>query len=160
MARVMCPKDAFFNYLKIEQISVTFKDVTLKTNYSDVLPKDVETKTMFSRNIPLNIPIVSAAMDTVTEHKMAIELAKLGGIGIIHRNLSIDDQAREVTRTKFELLGYKEPVCVNENQKVDNVLKMRDEKGYKFHSFPVLNNEGRLVGIVTENDFELNDNPE
>src|SRR3989338_4373826 len=119
MARGMSPKDAFFNYLKIEQITVTFKDVTLKTNYSDVLPKDVETKTMFSRNIPLNIPIVSAAMDTVTEHKMAIELAKLGGIGIIHRNLSIEDQAKEVIRTKFGLLGCREPICIHESQKVD-----------------------------------------
>ena len=104
----------------------------------------------------LKIPIVSAAMDTVTDHTLAIELAKLGGIGVIHRNLTPEQQASEVSRVKHHLNGLIEkPICVNQNESVDNILSRRESKDYKFHSFPVLNDDGRLVGIVTGNDFEF-----
>jgi IMP dehydrogenase len=97
-------------------------------------------------------------MDTVTEYKLAIELAKLGGIGVIHRNLSIEDQVFHVTRVKNHLNGLIEkPIFIYEDESVANVLTKRKAKGYQFHSFPVLNKEGKLVGIVTEDDFDFCD---
>ncbi len=139
-------------------IALTFDDVRLKTGYSEVMPKEVSLETRFSRNIHLKIPIVSAAMDTVTEYEMAIELAKLGGIGIIHRGLTPEEQARQVARVKFHLNGLIDrPICVNESQRIEEVLRLREEKGYTFHTFPVINGEGRLVGILTKNDFDFCD---
>lgn len=142
-----------------EGVALTFDDVRLRTGYSEVMPDDVNLESRFSRNIGLKVPIVSAAMDTVTEYGLAIELAKLGGIGVIHRGLSIDDQAFHVARVKHHLNGLIEkPICVREDEKVSSILSKRDSKGYSFHSFPVLNGEGRLVGILTRNDFEFCDN--
>ncbi len=139
-----------------EGLALTFDDVRLRTGYSEVMPDDVNLETKFSRNVSLKIPIVSAAMDTVTEYGLAIELAKLGGIGVIHRSLSVEDQVIHVGRVKHHLNGLIEkPICVFEEEKVSAVLSRREEKGYTFHSFPVINKSGKLVGIVTGNDFEF-----
>lgn len=141
-----------------ECLALTYDDIRLRTDYSEVLPNEVSTESRFSRNIKLRIPIVSAAMDTVTEHKMAIELAKLGGIGVIHRGMSLEEQVSQVARVKNHLNGLIEkPICVNENETVATVLKRREEKGYEFHSFPVLNDQKKLVGLVTANDFDFCD---
>ncbi len=139
-----------------EGLALTFDDVRLKTGHSEFTPDEVNIESKFSRNVSLRIPIASAAMDTVTEYELAIELAKLGGIGVIHRSLSIKDQADHVARVKHHLNGLIEkPICVYEDESVSSILSKRKEKGYTFHSFPVLNKEMRLVGIITRNDFDF-----
>ncbi len=141
-----------------EGIALTFDDVRLQTGYSKVMPDDVNVESRFSRNVKLKIPIVSAAMDTVSESKLAIELAKLGGIGVIHRNLSIKDQVFHVKRVKHHLNGLVEkPICVYEDENISSIIIKREEKGYTFNSFPILNREEKLVGIISSNDFEFCD---
>ncbi len=142
------------------RIALTYEDVQLMTAYSEVLPNQVNIESRFSRHVPLRIPIVSAAMDTVTEYKLAIELAKLGGIGVIHKNLTPDEQARQVGKVKHHLNAFIEkPICYFEDETIEEVLKRKERKGYGFSSFPIMNREGRLVGIVTETDFEFYDDP-
>lgn len=144
-----------------EKRGLTFNDVLLRVAYSEVLPEEADLRSHFSRNVSLKIPFVSAAMDTVTEHRLAIELAELGGIGIIHRNLTPEQQADEVARVKRNLNARVEkPVCVYEDQSIQSVLTLADENRYDFRSFPVLNREGKLVGLVTGNDFDLCRNPD
>ena len=139
-----------------EGLALTFDDVRLQTGYSKVMPDDVNVESRFSRNVKLKIPIVSAAMDTVSESKLAIELAKLGGIGVIHRSLSIKDQVFHVKRVKHHLNGLVEkPICVYEDENISSIITKREEKGYAFNSFPVLNREEKLVGIISSNDFEF-----
>lgn len=139
-----------------EGLVLAFKDVRLRTAYSEVLPDEVDVSSQFSRNVPLKIPIVSAAMDTVTEAPMAIEMAKLGGLGVIHRNLTPEEQARHVSKVKHHLNGLiQKPICIGEEETLEEVLRKRREKGYAFDSFPVLNRENKLVGIVTETDFKF-----
>lgn len=139
-----------------EGLALTFDDVRLRTGYAEVMPDSVNIESKFSRNVGLKIPIASAAMDTVTEYELAIELAKLGGVGVIHRSLSLEDQAFHVARVKNHLNGLIEkPICVYEDESISSVLSRRESNGYPFHSFPVLNRGGRLVGIVTGNDFEF-----
>src|SRR3989344_6263696 len=147
--------DEFFEKRDEEGIALTYDDVRLKTDYSDVLPRDANLDSRFSRRVPLRIPIASAAMDTVTESTMAIALAAAGGLGIIHRNLSPEEQEEEVVRVKFHLNGFIEkPICVMATETVAGVLKRRGERNFTFHSFPVLA-ETKLVGILTRNDFEF-----
>ena len=137
-------------------IALTFNDVRLRTGYSEVMPAYVNVETLFSKNVKLKIPIVSAAMDTVTESKMSIALAKLGGLGIIHKNLSIEAQAGEVAKVKHNLNGLIEkPICVRENESIEAILKRNKEKKYSFTSFPVVDGEGKLLGIITGNDFDF-----
>ena len=155
----MSEKDDFFENMKKIGVSLTFDDVRLKTGYSKVMPDDVSIESKFSRNIPLKIPIVSAAMSTVTEHKMAIGMAMLGGLGIIHRNMSIDEQVSEVERVKFYLNGLIEkPICVKENDGIESIINMKNKKGYSFSTFPVLDNNKRIVGLITGNDIDFCDN--
>jgi IMP dehydrogenase len=143
------------------RLALTFDDVTLRPRYSDVNPKKVDFSSRFSRNVPVKIPIVAAAMDTVTEHGLAIALAIEGGIGIIHkgRGMTPNRQAKEVSRTKHRLNFYIEcPITVFEDETVRAVLNRRERKGYDFRRFLVLNREtGKLAGIVTGNDFDLCD---
>ena len=149
-------KDKFFNRMENLGLALSFADVRLKTKHSKIKPSDVDLATKFSRNIPLYCPIVSSPMDTVTEHNMAIEMAKSGGIGIIHRKLSPKDQATEVARVKFYLNGLiKRPICVKPDETIEAIVNMTKEKRYSFHSFPVLDNEGKLIGLLTGNDFEF-----
>jgi IMP dehydrogenase len=147
-------KKRFFDFLRSQHLAVTFDDVRFRTGYSKVAPDAVNVESRFSRNVPLKIPIVSAAMDRVTEHLMAIELAKLGGLGIIHRNLSLEEQVKQVAKVKHYISGLvAKPITISPEQTVDSVLQMRQSKDYGFHTFPVIDAGGRLVGIVSEDDF-------
>lgn len=133
-------------------------DITLGTNYADFGPEDVFLRTRFSRNVLLNIPIVSAAMDTVTEARLAMELARAGGIGIIHRNLSPVTQAEEVERVKYANINGRinNPVTVFADELVGDVLKRREEKRYSFHSFLVVSRRSKkLVGVFTRQDLDF-----
>ena len=159
MARKL-PKDAFFEDMARLHVALTFDDVRLTTGYSVTMPDDVSLGSKFSRNVQLKIPIVSAAMDTVTEHKLAIALAKDGGLGIIHRSLTPKKQAAEVARVKRHLNALiEDPICVYPNETIEAVLKRIEKEQWTFHTFPVVNRQnGRLVGVMTQNDFDLCDN--
>ncbi len=131
----------------------SFDDVLLIPNYSDVLPKDVNTATYLTKNLKLNIPIVSAAMDTVTEAQTAISLAREGGIGFIHRNMGIKNQAMEVDKVKKSESGMiVDPVTIHPDQKVWEVLKLMEE--YRISGVPVTKGD-QLVGIVTNRDLRF-----
>lgn len=149
-------KDIFFRRMERIGLAVTYDDVRLKTGFSERMPDDVGLDSFFSRRVPLRVPVVSAAMDTVTEDELAIELAKCGGLGVIHRNLSPKEQAAQVTRVKYHLNGIViKPICVHERQSIASILKTREEKRYPFHSFLVVDSAGKLVGVLTGNDFDL-----
>ena len=131
----------------------SFDDVLLIPNYSDVVPKDVNVSTQLTKNIPLNIPIVSAAMDTVTEARAAIVMAREGGMGFIHRNLSIKSQAVEVDKVKKSESGMiVDPVTIDPNQKVSEVLALMEK--YRISGVPVTDGD-QLVGIVTNRDLRF-----
>ena len=137
-------------------LGLSFGDVKLKTRYTEVLPGNAEVGTWLSRNIGLNIPLISAAMDTVTEYQMAIAMAKQGGIGILHKNLSTKEIKFNLDRVKNELNAkITRPITVYEGQTIEQILNMKEEKGFGFHSFPVTSREGKLVGILTETDFDF-----
>ncbi|MFH1307242.1 MAG: IMP dehydrogenase [archaeon] len=139
-------------------LALTFDDVRLRTGHSEIMPDKVNLASKFSRNISLNIPITSAAMDTVTEYRLAVELAKLGGLGVIHRGLTIEEQASQVAKVKYHLNGLiDKPICVNEDETVSSILLKIERKNYNFHSFPVLNSGGKLAGLITGRDFEFCD---
>jgi inosine-5''-monophosphate dehydrogenase len=132
---------------------LTFDDVILVPARSSVVPSEVDTRTWFTRDIALNIPIVSAAMDTVTESHMAIALAQQGGIGIIHRNMSIERQAEEVDRVKRSESGMiVDPVTIEPTQKISDALEVM--KRYRISGVPVTRN-GKLVGILTNRDLRF-----
>lgn len=133
--------------------SYSFDDVLLIPNYSDVLPKDVDTRTQLTRNLKLNIPIVSAAMDTVTEAQSAISMAREGGVGFIHRNMSIESQAMEVDQVKKSESGMiVDPVTINPDQTVQVVLDLMAK--YRISGVPVTQGD-QLVGIVTNRDLRF-----
>jgi len=133
--------------------SYSFDDVLLLPNYSDVLPKDCDTSTQLTRNLKLNIPIVSAAMDTVTEAETAISMAREGGIGFIHRNMSIESQAVEVDKVKKSESGMiVDPVTIHPEQKVHEVLALMTK--YRISGVPVTKGD-QLVGIVTNRDLRF-----
>ncbi len=134
--------------------ALTFDDVLLRPQYSDVLPNEVDVSTRFSRNIKLNIPVVSAAMDTVTESALAIALAQAGGIGVIHKNLSIERQKEEVDRVKRSESGtIVDPVTLFPGQTVGEALQIMARQGVS--GFPVVEKDGRLVGILTNRDLRF-----
>ncbi|WP_048308116.1 IMP dehydrogenase [Halomonas sp. PR-M31] len=139
--------------LRMAQEALTFDDVLLVPGYSDVLPKDVTLKTRLTRNLRLNIPLASSAMDTVTESRLAIAMAQEGGIGIIHKSMSIAGQAAEVRKVKkHESVIVKDPVTVSPKAKLQDLLAMANE--YGFSGFPVVEGE-TLVGIVTGRDMRF-----
>ena len=139
---------------KIVMDGLTFDDVLLIPAYSEVLPKTVELQTKFTRNIALNIPFVTAAMDTVTESAMAIAIAREGGIGVIHKNMSIADQARQVAIVKRAENGMiYDPVVIRRGSTVRDALDMMAE--YHIGGIPVVDEEGHLVGIVTNRDLRF-----
>ncbi len=142
--------------LRIAEEALTFDDVLLVPGYSDVTAKDVCIKTQLTRNITLNIPLVSAAMDTVTEARLAIALAQEGGIGIIHKSMSIEDQARQVRLVKkFEAGVVKDPITIDAHATISELISLT--KRHAISGVPVLD-KGDLVGIVTGRDvrFETN----
>src|SRR5881227_3023226 len=132
---------------------LTFDDVLLEPSRSEVVPAEVDTRTCLTRQIGLNIPIVSAAMDMVTESHLAIALAQQGGIGIVHRNMSIERQCEEVDRVKRSESGMiVDPVTVDPEQKISDALDVM--KRYRISGVPVTKN-GRLVGILTNRDLRF-----
>ncbi|NLX67741.1 MAG: IMP dehydrogenase [Bacteroidales bacterium] len=139
---------------KIIMEGLTFDDLLLVPAYSEVLPKYVDLSTQFSRNISLNIPMVSAAMDTVTETTMAIAIAREGGIGVIHKNMSIEQQAKQVRAVKRAENGMiLNPISITPDKKVSDALGMMSE--FKIGGIPVVDTENRLVGIVTNRDLRF-----
>ena len=139
---------------KIVMDGLTFDDVLLIPAYSEVLPKTVELKTRFSRHIELNIPFVTAAMDTVTESRMAIAIAREGGIGVIHKNMSIENQAREVAIVKRAENGMiYDPITIPRGSTVAQALDIMAE--YHIGGIPVVDDDKRLVGIVTNRDLRF-----
>ncbi len=149
-------KNTFFKKRAEEGFALTFDDVTLVTTYSEVMPHEADITTMFSRNIPLKLPIASAAMDTVTEYQMGISMALAGGIGVIHKNNTAGEQARHVDRVKKHMNAKVErPITVRDIDTIESILNMKQVKGYTFSSFPVVNGDGKLVGVLTGNDFDF-----
>lgn len=139
--------------LRIVQEALTFDDVLLIPGYSEVLPKDVSLKTKITKDIELNIPLTSSAMDTVTEHRMAIALAQEGGIGIVHKNLTIEEQAREVRRVKkFESGIVRDLVTINPEASVQDLMDLTAANSIS--SVPVVQGSD-LVGIVTSRDVRF-----
>ena len=139
---------------KIVMDGLTFDDVLLIPAYSEVLPKTVELQTRFSRNIVLNVPFVTAAMDTVTESQMAIAIAREGGIGVIHKNMSIENQAREVAIVKRAENGMiYDPVTIRRGSTVGQALDIMAE--YHIGGIPVVDEDNHLVGIVTNRDLRF-----
>lgn len=142
---------------KIEFEGFTFDDVLLLPAYSEVLPREVDLTTRFSKNIVLKTPIVSAAMDTVTEVQMAIAIAREGGIGVIHKNMSIAEQAKQVNMVKRAENGMiSNPVTIKKGADVGAALALMAE--YKIGGIPVVDDEGKLVGIVTNRDLRFQRN--
>jgi len=144
---------------KIIGEALTYDDILLVPAKSSVLPREVNVRTKLTRNIELNIPLVSAAMDTVTESEMAIAIAREGGIGILHKNMSIQGQVEEVERVKRSESGMiLDPVTVREDQLVRDVLSLMNK--YRISGIPVVDHENKLMGIITNRDlrFEPNEN--
>lgn len=142
---------------KVVMDGLTFDDVLLIPAYSEVLPRNVDLSTNFTRNIRMNIPFVSAAMDTVTEAKLAIAIAREGGIGVIHKNMSVEEQARQVKMVKRAENGMiYDPVTILNTATVLDALKLMAE--YKIGGIPVVDNEKQLVGIVTNRDLRFEKN--
>jgi IMP dehydrogenase len=139
--------------MRLLQKALTFDDVLLVPAYSDILPKDTSLATNLTRNIKLNIPLVSAAMDTVTESRLAIAMAQEGGIGIIHKNLTPKEQAREVAKVKrFESGVLRDPITIPPNMKIRDVMALSQQHGIS--GFPVV--EGKIVvGIITNRDLRF-----
>ncbi|NNE27277.1 MAG: IMP dehydrogenase [Saprospiraceae bacterium] len=134
--------------------ALTFDDVLLVPAYSEVLPKDVNVRTKVTRDLSINIPIVSAAMDTVTEYRLAIALARSGGIGLIHKNMSIAEQAEQVRKVKRSESGMIiDPVTLTENANVGDALQLM--KNYKIGGIPIVDNKGQLIGILTNRDLRF-----
>ena len=139
---------------RVQPEGLTFDDVLLVPAYSEVLPREVNIQTRFSRNIKLNIPIVSAAMDTVTEAPLAIALAREGGIGVIHKNMSIAEQAAQVRRVKRAENGMiYDPVTISKENTVGDALNLMREN--KIGGIPVVDDDNILIGIVTNRDLRF-----
>ncbi len=140
--------------MRIDQEALTFDDVLLVPAYSDVLPRDVDLSTQLSRNIRLNLPAVSAAMDTVTEARLAITIAQEGGIGFIHKNMSAEAQAREVLRVKkYESGVITDPITVTPDKTIREVMELTRSKGIS--GVPVVTSDSEVVGIVTHRDLRF-----
>jgi IMP dehydrogenase len=139
---------------KFKGEGLTYDDVLLIPAYSDILPRDVELSTRFTKNITLKLPVVSAAMDTVTESAMAIAMAQMGGIGVIHKNMSIERQANEVRKVKRSESGLiQDPVTLNESANVGDALRLMAE--HSIGGIPIVNESAKLVGIVTNRDLRF-----
>lgn len=139
---------------KVVSEGLTFDDVLLIPSYSEVLPREVDLASWFTRNIRLNTPIVTAAMDTVTDSLMAIAIAREGGIGVIHKNMGIDEQAKQVTSVKRAENGMiYDPVTISKEKTVGDAIGLM--KTFKIGGIPVIDNQGRLVGIVTNRDLRF-----
>lgn len=141
--------------MRIVEKAYTFDDVLLVPAHSQVLPRDVSLKTPLTRAISLNVPLLSAAMDTVTEARLAISMAQEGGIGIIHKNMSIERQANAVAKVKRHESGVvKEPVTISPDMPVGELMEMQAKRKRKMSGLPVVEN-GKVVGLVTNRDLRF-----
>ena len=140
---------------------LTFDDVSLSAEYADFLPADASLSTRLTRRISLSVPMLSSAMDTVTESRMAIAMAMLGGIGIVHKNLSIQKQTSIVRSVKHHLNGLiEQPVTFQAGQTLADVKRTREEKGYTFSGFPIVDDQHRLVGMLSASDVKFTRDPQ
>src|SRR5258706_1032864 len=143
---------------KIIEKAITFDDILLVPAKSKVLPRDVNVSTRLTRNIRLNIPVLSAAMDTVTESELAIAMAREGGIGILHKNMSIEKQASEVDRVKRSESGMiQDPITLKSEQTVGEANRLMER--YQISGFPIVNDNNELIGILTNRDLRFEPNP-
>jgi len=140
--------------MNIRKRALTFEDVLLIPKYSEVLPKEVSLKTMLTRNIPLNIPMVSAAMDTVTEYRAAIAMAHLGGIGIIHKNMDIETQVKQIKKVKKSESGIIiDPIYVHPDATLSEAEELMSE--FRISGVPVVDGHNKLLGILTNRDMRF-----
>ncbi|MDL2363602.1 MAG: IMP dehydrogenase [Patescibacteria group bacterium] len=150
-------REQFFQTMEEQGIALTYDDVRMRTRSgsSGPLPEVINIRSKFSENVELKVPLVSAAMDTVTESNMAIEMAKLGGIGVIHAALSINEQFTEVRRVKKASHSViDEPISVRDSDTLESVKKMCAEKRFNFSTFTVIDADGKFKGVLTGKDFE------
>jgi IMP dehydrogenase len=141
------PADAFFRQHR--PLALTYDDVTLATLYSEILPRDTSLAATLAEGLTLNIPVISADMDTVTESRMAIAMALNGGLGLIHYNQPDADQLRQVSRVKNHVHGLiQDPIQVRPEQRIGDVLKLIEEKRYSFSTFPVVDEASKLIGLL------------
>ena len=144
-------------YLGIEEFftaqrdnALTYDDVSLATNYTEILPRNASLATSLSDRLSLNLPVLSSDMDTVTEYRMAIHMALCGGMGIIHYNMPYREQISQVTRVKYHINGLlPNPITIPEHLAIGDVLEIIQEKNYKFRTFPVVDQNGRLSGLLS-----------
>ncbi len=137
--------------------ALTYDDVLLLPAYSDILPRDTTTKTQLTKNISLNIPLVSAAMDTVSEYQLAISMAQLGGLAFIHKNMSIEKQANQVRRVKRSESGMiQDPITLTEDATCEDALRLMAD--YKIGGIPIIDAKGYLIGIITNRDLRFQKN--
>ena len=142
------------NNTKFQYEALTFDDVLLVPSYSEIIPADTDVRSLLTRNININVPIVSASMDTVTESKLAIAIALKGGMGIVHKNMSISSQADEVRRVKRSQSGMiKDPITMEKNSNVKDALSIM--KKHQIGGIPILNSSNELIGIVTNRDLRF-----
>ncbi|HAI47002.1 MAG TPA: IMP dehydrogenase, partial [Stenotrophomonas sp.] len=140
--------------LRIQAEALTYDDVSLVPAHSTILPKDVSLETRLTRDLRLKLPILSAAMDTVTEARLAIAMAQLGGMGIIHKNLTVEQQAAEVAKVKkFEAGVIRDPITVGPETTIRDVLALTQARNIS--GVPVVDGGGQLVGIVTHRDMRF-----
>ncbi|MBT7742780.1 MAG: CBS domain-containing protein, partial [Opitutae bacterium] len=141
------PPDEFFR--QSLPSGVTFDDITLATRYSEILPRDVNLETKLSESINLGMPILSSDMDTVTEADMAIAMALSGGLGLIHYNMSPKLQIKEVARVKYHVHGLiRDPITISADKNVGDVLELIKDKNFQFHTFPIVDESGKLLGLL------------
>ncbi|HRG25796.1 MAG TPA: IMP dehydrogenase, partial [Chitinophagaceae bacterium] len=146
------------NYAKFFGEGLTFDDVLLMPGYSQVLPRDVEIKSRLTKNITLNVPLLSAAMDTVTEAALATALAREGGLGILHKNMAIDKQAEQVRKVKRSESGLIiDPITLHADATIGDALRLMREN--KIGGIPIIDKSGKLVGILTNRDLRFEDDP-
>ena len=142
------------NNTKFQYEALTFDDVLLVPSYSEIIPTDTDVRSLLTRNININVPIVSASMDTVTESKLAIAIALKGGMGIVHKNMSISKQADEVRRVKRSQSGMiKDPITMKKNSNVKDALSIM--KKHQIGGIPIINSSNELIGIVTNRDLRF-----
>jgi len=146
--------DQFMDQFPFE--GITFDDVSLVTQYADFLPEDTSLSSRLTSRINVNMPFVSAAMDTVTEAPMAIAMALLGGLGVIHKNLSAKEQAHQVGAVKHHLHGLiRTPITFRTTDTIESMLRRKVQKGFKFTGFPILDENDNLVGMITSSDIKF-----
>ena len=132
------------------KVGLTYDDITLATLYSEVLPRDTQLATTLADLLPLNIPVISSDMDTVTESRMAIALALNGGLGLIHYNMPERQQLSEVSRVKNHVHGLiQDPIKISPNQLIGDVIEQIEQRKFGFSTFPVVDEHGKLVGLLS-----------